>query len=327
MRFWWVNQNQTFKQETEGGYLWSPKRNANGYRNPFYEQMREVAPGDLILSFQGTYIRAVGVATSFAYESPKPSEFLNTGSNWGAIGWRVDSSFTMLQQQIKPSQHMNTLRGLLPKKYAPLKRDGGGLQGVYLTELPQDLMMAIAGLIGSEVVQLMDSELALNDVELLKPDSQPGLNQWEEQLQEQVQDDSSLSDTEKEQVVLARRGQGKFRKNVSHFESRCRITGVVRPEHLVASHIMPWRDCESSDERLDGENGLLLTPSIDHLFDRGFVSFDQGGELLVSPVAHVPSLDRMGVPKEGHRCGEFTESQRSYLEFHRESVFLRSTLS
>jgi putative restriction endonuclease len=43
MRHWWVNQNQTFRQETAGGYLWSPKRNSNGGRNPFYESMREVA--------------------------------------------------------------------------------------------------------------------------------------------------------------------------------------------------------------------------------------------------------------------------------------------
>ena len=48
MRYWWVDQNQTFRHEIEGGYLWSPKRNANGARNPFYESMREVAPGDLI---------------------------------------------------------------------------------------------------------------------------------------------------------------------------------------------------------------------------------------------------------------------------------------
>lgn len=46
MRYWWVNQNQTFQQERAGGYLWSPKRNADGDRNPFYEFMREVAPSD-----------------------------------------------------------------------------------------------------------------------------------------------------------------------------------------------------------------------------------------------------------------------------------------
>ena len=47
MRYWWVNQKQTFRQEVEGGYLWSPKRKANGALNPFYESMREVDTRDL----------------------------------------------------------------------------------------------------------------------------------------------------------------------------------------------------------------------------------------------------------------------------------------
>jgi hypothetical protein len=63
-RYWWVNQNQTYRHEVQGGYLWSPKRNVNGARNPFYESMREVAPGDLIFSFMDTRILAVGVAVA-----------------------------------------------------------------------------------------------------------------------------------------------------------------------------------------------------------------------------------------------------------------------
>ena len=79
MRYWWVNQNQTYRHEVQGGYLWSPKRNANGARNPFYESMREVAPGDLIFSFMDTRILAIGVAQSFSWECPKPQEFGNAG--------------------------------------------------------------------------------------------------------------------------------------------------------------------------------------------------------------------------------------------------------
>ena len=41
MRYWWVNQNQTYKQEFNGGYIWSPKRRANNARNPFYEFMEQ----------------------------------------------------------------------------------------------------------------------------------------------------------------------------------------------------------------------------------------------------------------------------------------------
>jgi hypothetical protein len=69
MRYWWVNQNQTFRHQLAGGCLWSPKRNANGARNPFYEFMREVSPGDVIFSFIDTSVAAIGIAQSYCWES------------------------------------------------------------------------------------------------------------------------------------------------------------------------------------------------------------------------------------------------------------------
>src|SRR5688500_10402288 len=95
-------------------------------------------------------------------------------------------------------------------------------------------------------------------------------------LKQEILGDPSIATTEKQAIVLARRGQGLFRQRVSEIEVRCRVTGVSNPEHLRASHCKPWRD-SNKDERLDGENGLLLTPSIDHLFDRGFISFGAEG--------------------------------------------------
>ena len=149
--------------------------------------------------------------------------------------------------------------------------------------------------------------------------------EWEQDLAEAIEANPAVPVTEKRQIILARRGQGKFRERVSRIEHACRITGVNRPEHLIASHCKPWRDCESHDERLDGENGLLLTPTVDHLFDRGFISFENDGELLISPGVHRESLKRMGIPPDERRnVGGFTEGQRAYLEFHREMVFLES---
>jgi putative restriction endonuclease len=52
MRYWWVNQNQTYRAEVRGSFMWSPKLNANGARNQFYENMREVSPGDVVFSFE-----------------------------------------------------------------------------------------------------------------------------------------------------------------------------------------------------------------------------------------------------------------------------------
>src|SRR5262245_29984647 len=132
MRYWWVNQNQTFRQETDGGYLWSPKRNANGARNPFYEAMREVSPGDFVFSFVDTLVAALGIANSYCWESPKPVEFGTAGANWENVGWKVSVNFSLLKSKIRPKDHIEVLRPLLPRRYAPLQADGNGLQSVYL---------------------------------------------------------------------------------------------------------------------------------------------------------------------------------------------------
>ena len=148
MRYWWVNQNQTYRQELTGGYLWSPKRNANGARNPFYESMREVSPGDLIFSFVDTRVAAIGIAKSYCWECPKPTEFGSAGHNWENIGWRVNVSFTSLLHKVRPKDHMEVLKAVLPGRYSPLQPNGNGLQSVYLTEISQDFAVVLGGLIG-----------------------------------------------------------------------------------------------------------------------------------------------------------------------------------
>jgi putative restriction endonuclease len=318
MRYWWVNQNQTYRHEVQGGYLWSPKRNANGARNPFYESMREVAPGDLIFSFMDTRIFAVGIAQSYCWESPKPQEFGTAGQNWENIGWKVTVQFTELENKVRPKDHIGILRPLLPEKYSPLQRNGNGLQSVYLTELPSSLAQALIGLIGREVSTLA---VAARDV---KPIPADDLEMWEQTLERQATNDSSIRETERQALIRARNGQGLFRDRVSKIETKCRITGVENPVHLVASHCKPWRD-STNEERLNGDNGLLLTPSIDHLFDRGFIGFEDNGKLIISPVAHKPSLQRMGIETcKVVNVGGFTSGQKQFLEFHRNAVLLQS---
>ena len=161
MRYWWVNQNQTYRHEVPGRYLWSPKRKANGQANAFYDFMREVAPGDVVLSFADTRIKAIGIARSNAYEAPKPLEFGQTGAYWEQIGWRVDVGFIELRRPIRPSEYMDVLAPLLPSKYAPLRSIGTGLQSVYLTRLPEALAAALIDLIGVEARDIIRGHLLL----------------------------------------------------------------------------------------------------------------------------------------------------------------------
>jgi putative restriction endonuclease len=318
MRYWWVNQNQTYRHEISGGYLWSPKRSANGARNPFYESMREVAPGDLVFSFIDTRIYAVGIAQSYCWESPKPSEFGSSGQNWEDIGWRVKAQFTVLSNKVRPKDHIGVLRPLLPEKYSPLQPNGNGLQSVYLTEVPATLAEVLVGLIGQEAAPLT---LAAAEV---MPVAADDLDSWESKIEQVVIGDASIPETQRLAIVRARKGQGLFKERVGKIESRCRITGVENSVHLVASHCKPWRD-SSNEERLNGENGLLLTPSIDHLFDRGFIGFENNGTLIISPVAHRPSLQRMGIDtRKVINVGAFSTGQKQFLDFHRSAVLLQS---
>jgi hypothetical protein len=320
VRYWWVNQNQTFRQEQAGGYLWSPKRNANAARNPFYESMREVSPGDVVFSFVDTFVAAIGVAQSYCWESPKPTEFGTTGQYWGNVGWKVLVHFTRLVHRVRPKDHMRMLLPVLPSRYAPLQPNGNGIQSVYLTELPPPFAEVLAGLIGAEAQSLIGSisvgaPMQTND----------DLDWWEHRIENQVESDTAISPTDREAIIRARRGQGIFKQRVMEIErGGCRITGVTNPIHLIASHCKPWRDSNNA-ERLNGENGLLLTPTIDHLFDRGFIGFEGDGKLIISPVADKPSLERMRIDTERTvNVGPFTAGQREFLEFHREKVLLKA---
>jgi len=320
VRYWWVNQNQTFRQEIEGGYLWSPKRNKNGHRNPFYEFMREVAPGNIVFSFFDTRIAALGIVSGYCRESPKPEEFGTAGTNWSQIGWRVGVRWQRLSNSIRPKDHIARLRPDLASKYAPLTPDGNGLQSVYLTEISSGLAAALLSLIGAEANQVADVGHQVREIERDSPAPDRDIEEWERRVEAAIDTDATIPQTERTALVQARRGQGLFRDNVRSIEHACRITRVARMEHLVASHIQPWRD-SSNEQRLDGENGLLLTPTVDHLFDKGFISFENTGQLIVSPVADPVSLKHMGIDRDAHaNVGAFSQRQRHYLEFHRENV-------
>ena len=135
---------------------------------------------------------------------------------------------------------------------------------------------------------------------------------------------SRIPDTEREALIVARRGRvysnsGSWRSKRDAESRASRIRSICEP--AIASR----GGIQDNEERLNGENGLLLTPTMDHLFDRGFISFEDSGVLIVSPVAHAPSLNRMGIATDRIiNVGTFTGGQKQFLDYHRESVLLQA---
>ena len=319
MNYWWVNQKQTYRYEVPGGYLWSPKRNTNGATNRSYDAMRTIQPGDMVFSFANAQIRAIGFAKSYYYEFPKPTEFNNKGNNWDNVGWRVDVEFKELSSPLRIKEHISALRPVLPSKYSPIQPDNGSGNQAYLFDISKDFALALGHLIDVWVVDCINGNVVM-DISLVDS-AYEKISEWEDKIEVAISEVINIPETEKTALIKARVGQGKFRENVAAIERRCRITKVDRIEHLIASHIKPWRD-SSNEERLRAENGLMLTPTIDHLFDRGFIGFENSGKLIISPIAHHDSLIKMGVPLDsGFNAGSFTEGQKVFLEWHRESYF------
>jgi len=326
MNFWWVNHSQTFRHEFFGKYIWSPKRKRNEQINPFYETMREIAPGDIIYSFADGAVQGFGMARTHCYTSPRPDEFGHIGQAWNEKGWRVDVDFQRFTDPILPTQHMQAIAPTLPERYSPIRANGYGNQGVYLAQIPRPMALVIAQLAFPELLGIIQGIQISETAETPLPELR-GIVEWEEHECEQISEDSHLRETEKQALIKARRGQGLFRQNVARIEHFCRVTRVDRPEHLIASHIKPWRESDNHERLFEG-NGLLLTPTIDHLFDRGFISFENRGELLISPVAHEDSLNKMGIiTNRIVNVGDFAEPQREFLEFHRTNVFLKREIN
>lgn len=130
--------------------------------------------------------------------------------------------------------------------------------------------------------------------------------------------------TEVQRLVTQRIGQDIFRRElINYWGGRCAVTGLDVVELLRASHIKPWSKCESDSERLDVFNGLLLAPHLDALFDGGWVTFSDSGEILVSTALTAQQCTMAGVSGKEQVMG-LTESHSPYLAWHRENWFRKA---
>ena len=309
MNYWWVNHKQTFLNEVNGGYIWSPQRKTNGGTNETYENLRKAKPGDVIFSYAALKIAAVGVVATSYIDAEKPDDFGKAGDAWDKNGWLVPINWTKLTHPFFPKNHLADITGLLPQKYSPIQANGNGNQGVYLAHLSETLGKVLLEKIATQNNQIhatidQTSDQISSDL-----------------IENEIENNESINPTFKTQLIKSRRGQGIFRSNVCSIENACRITGIQDQRFLIASHIKPWR-LSNDKERLDGNNGLMLSPHIDQLFDKGFISFQNNGELMVSEEISASLLKSWGIPLKFTTL-KFNNKQINYLEFHRNEIFKR----
>ncbi|MFT4806225.1 MAG: 5-methylcytosine-specific restriction protein A [Psychroserpens sp.] len=126
--------------------------------------------------------------------------------------------------------------------------------------------------------------------------------------------------TERKGLITSRVGQGAYRKRIIHrWEYQCAVTGFDKLDVLVASHIVPWSK-SNDNERLDVDNGLLLSPTFDALFDRHLISFENQGQILLSE-----SIEKLAYQKIGVSGNEVIDNlslyNLGYLDRHRDRFY------
>lgn len=87
---------------------------------------------------------------------------------------------------------------------------------------------------------------------------------------------------------------------------------------LIASHIKPYRK-SAVEERFDSDNGLLLSKNMDSLFDLGYITFDNDGEIITS--SKLDENVSSYVKKFKLDSAIYNAKRKKYMEYHRQNIF------
>jgi len=288
---------------------------SNGRDNPFWTNLSKVSPGDIVFSFHSQKIKAIGYIESLARTCKMHGDKKSSG-------WKVDAHFVEIQTPFFPKKYISKIRPHLQDKYAPLRKNGKSHQGIFFAEVQPGLAKVLISLLSASERKAINKFRGMFEVDKSVLNKPVEIEQ-DDLIEENEIRGSNLKTTVKKQLVYSRYGQGYFRSNVRRLEKCCRVTNVSNSKHLIASHIKPWSK-SNNKERLDGHNGLFLTPTVDKLFDAGFISFGNDGYLLISPGADKVSLKKMGIPIENKfSVGKFTSRQKHFLAYHRKHRFAK----
>jgi len=118
-------------------------------------------------------------------------------------------------------------------------------------------------------------------------------------------------------LVNSRNGQNSLRKIVLENNKKCKICGLDKLDLLKVSHIKPWAK-SNDNEKLDIYNTFLLCPNHDNLFDKGYISFEDDGSILISPLLSKKTQLTLNI--DTNISVDIDEEHKKYLKWHRDNI-------
>lgn len=137
-----------------------------------------------------------------------------------------------------------------------------------------------------------------------------------------LKNDETLDEEEKYSLIKIRCNQGIFRnKLLNKYNFRCPLTNMENNQVLIASHIKPWSKCSTKKEKLDENNGILLSALADKLFDKGLITFDFDGNIIYSQKLSSSDISIF----KNHLCSDniiLNKNMLIYIKYHNKNIFL-----
>lgn len=124
-----------------------------------------------------------------------------------------------------------------------------------------------------------------------------------------------------ETISKIRSGQNYFRNVLLNKYDKCRLCNIDIIDLLIASHIKPWKYSDEK-EKVDVNNGLILCPIHDKLFDKGYISFDEKGNILISDLLKDKDISNLNINKNMNIF--LSKEENFYMDFHRKNIFLQN---
>lgn len=303
MNYFLVFQNQSYKEEREGGYLWAPQKNDKGQTFHHWTDMKLIRKNDIIFnSYMGKLVSVI-IAKEHCKEHDKPNGLKQF--RWEKKGWLVNGEYIDLAIPIRYKDYLDEILRLQGKKYAPFNKRGGNTG--YLFRVSKELADFLFNII--ELTNGLSRErFKLEEEETFIKNIENGLDLM-----------NSLDKTEKETVIKSRIGHSSFKKALLAIDKKCKICGMSDERFLIASHIKPWSK-SNNKERLDINNGLLLCPNHDTLFDKRFITFDEKGKIMIKDAIDEKTKDLLNIDDTIQI--NLNNQQQVYMSWHREQ-FLR----
>ena len=136
MNYFLVFQNQSFKQEHKGRFLWAPTKDSSGNPAKFHwKSLLKCKHNDIVFSILNNRIVARAIVRHSAVKSMNPFD----ESPWGREGWMVKVDYAFTSNPIRLADYLEEIKNMLPDKYSPINPETGRGNMGYLYPISYDL--------------------------------------------------------------------------------------------------------------------------------------------------------------------------------------------